>query len=446
MTWHVYPTIGSRDLFRPEKFREGDKKLRIPIDSPGVPNEVRSSRTWGILDSHRLNVQEIVVELYRVAVAAYSADVRIPRKDAFDKWTRDMALYIPTSNVELWQSAVGLMQEFLSFLTGDHWMVHVRERKARRPSRNIKKWRKGKSLKHSTVSFFSGGLDSFIGAVDVLSSGEGLALVGHYHEAITKDAQARVFKNLVKSILPGQLDLLQFYICPPKALTEVQESSSRSRSFLFLALGILVASALGGNGRLVVPENGFIGVNVPLTGTRLGSLSTRTTHPHTLHLFQAILARLGIQVRIDTPYRFSTKGEMIEQTKDRACVEKYAKTTFSCAHPSQGRWDKQDPNQQCGYCVPCLIRRAAMNRVGLDSPDDYRYDVLHACPSGTRSADLQAFLIALEHSKSRSPIASILQSGPLHATPAEVNQYVGVYERGLQEVANFLNKRRWGHL
>jgi 7-cyano-7-deazaguanine synthase in queuosine biosynthesis len=443
MKWHVYPTIGVRDLFRPDNIRSGDRELRIPIDSSGIPNEIRSEKTWKILDSRRLKVQNVAVELYRTAVAVFSADMRILRNTAFDRWTRDIALYIPVSDIALWEDVTELIQEFLSFLTGDHWTIYVREYNALRPAFDRNEWRKGKSLGHSAASLFSGGLDSFIGAVDTLSTDKGIILVGHYQEGFTKSAQTQLFNYLTSHFPPDQIDLLQFYICPPKSLTDEEESSSRSRSFLFLALGILVASALADDARLIVPENGFISLNIPLTGTRLGSLSTRTTHPHTLHLFEKLIAELGIRIPIETPYRFITKGEMLEQAKEQSFVQKYVRDTLSCAHPSQARWDKKDPNKHCGYCVPCLIRRAAMHRVGLDSPEDYTYDVLNALPSGERTTDVSAFLIALEHSKSRSLISSILQSGPLHATSTDIGQYLGVYERGLREVADFLNERAW---
>ena len=186
MTWHIYPTIGSTDSFRPGQLHSDDNELRIPIESPGVPNEIRSNRTWNVLDSHRLRVQNIAVELYWLAVAVYSADIRIPRSSAFDRWTRDITLYIPTSDVDLWQGKKELIQEFLSFLTGDHWTVCIRFRNAHRPGTKVRKWRKGRSLgSNVTVSLFSGGLDSFIGAVDALSNSR-LALVGHYQEGLTK--------------------------------------------------------------------------------------------------------------------------------------------------------------------------------------------------------------------------------------------------------------------
>lgn len=42
-------------------------------------------------------------------------------------------------------------------------------------------------------------------------------------------------------------------------------------------------------------ENGFIGLNIPLTGGRKGTCSTRTTHPHFLRQFNDILETVGIK-------------------------------------------------------------------------------------------------------------------------------------------------------
>jgi hypothetical protein len=64
----------------------------------------------------------------------------------------------------------------------------------------------------------------------------------------------------------------------------VNERSQRARSIIFFAYGVLAATALkryhdGQPVTLYVCENGFIAINPSLTTARLGSLSTRTTHP-----------------------------------------------------------------------------------------------------------------------------------------------------------------------
>ena len=58
----------------------------------------------------------------------------------------------------------------------------------------------------------------------------------------------------------------------------------RTRSLNFLAFAIVSAYALQEFVQeeidVFVPENGVISINAPLTVRRVGTLSTRTTHPY----------------------------------------------------------------------------------------------------------------------------------------------------------------------
>src|SRR5712664_2091842 len=89
------------------------------------------------------------------------------------------------------------------------------------------------------------------------------------------------------------------------------EKTTRGRSFLFLALGVLVGTGFAGPFTLRLPENGLIALNVPLDRLRLGSLSTRTTHPFYLARWNELLKLLGISGRLENPYWNKTKGEMV---------------------------------------------------------------------------------------------------------------------------------------
>ena len=121
---------------------------------------------------------------------------------------------------------------------------------------------------------------------------------------------------------------------------------------------------------LYVCENGFISINPPLTGGRLGSLSTRTTHPVVLSLLQQILDAAGLRVRIINPYHFKTKGEMLRECQDQDLLEAHAFQTTSC-----GRF-KQFGYKHCGRCVPCLVRRAAFHAWKGEDPTYYVYENL----------------------------------------------------------------------
>jgi SHS2 domain-containing protein len=82
---------------------------------------------------------------------------------------------------------------------------------------------------------------------------------------------------------------------------------------------------------IYVPENGLISLNVPLDRLRVGAWSTRTTHPFYMARWHEILDGLGIAARLQNPYRFKTKGEMLAECKNQNIVRKNAIDTISCS-------------------------------------------------------------------------------------------------------------------
>lgn len=400
--------------------------------------------TWRTLDLHRLHPSPIAVELFRVAVASYTADVRIARDDAFDRWTRDLVLHLPSSNPSAWDPALPILTELLTFLTGDHWDVRVRRARVARPAPQPDIIRKSLELAADAVCLFSGGLDSLAGAIDQLDSGRRLALVGHNARGahrFSSPRQTALHQALSAAYGNDAATLLQFWITPDAKIGK-NEPTQRGRSILFLTLGALVASALGAGTPLIVPENGFISLNAPLTPGRLGSFSTRTTHPHTLELFEQLLAALGLDVPIEFPYRFLTKGELLAACADQLRLSATARTSNSCAHPNERQADPARPQDHCGYCVPCIIRRTAMSCIGLDNPNDYRFD-LHRersllDTSSARAGDLVAFETAIARVRSRGTIRppDVLANGVL--PPGQVLEFVDLQHRGLDEISRFL--------
>lgn len=193
-----------------------------------------------------------------------------------------------------------------------------------------------------------------------------------------------------------------------------------------------------------MPENGLISLNVPLTSSRLGSLSTRTTHPYTMALLREVLSALDLKVRLHNPYLFRTKGEMLEDAANQELVRSSTALTVSCAHPTAGRFTGGEGSGvgHCGYRVPCIIRRAALAKVGFDPLEEYRVDVTENDPETKRQVeDLRAFLIAVERARDGVSVRDLLRAGPLRPDPEELRQHLGVYHRGLDEVARLLTGR-----
>lgn len=72
------------------------------------------------------------------------------------------------------------------------------------------------------------------------------------------------------------------------------DKKTRGRSFLFFAAGAFAVSGFDKRFVLYVPKNGLIALNVPLDPLRLGSFSTRTTHPFYIAKWNEVLKMVGI--------------------------------------------------------------------------------------------------------------------------------------------------------
>jgi hypothetical protein len=439
MTWHIVTLAGPEDNFTPV-LKTGDRQLVVPFNVPGHPDSLQT-RVQDVLAEYDLSPTLSARDLLNAAMAAYTADVRVARDEAFDGWTRDFALHLAVQNENGWGEGATTLEKALSFLTGDRWKIRVRRAPESYESPQGRQPRVVRRLRTNTVCLFSGGLDSFIGAVDQIESIGQVALVGHHSAGggATSKSQSDALAALRTEYDEDTTPLLQFWVTPPKGEERVSEITTRGRSIMFIGLGVLVASGLGAD-RLIIPENGLISLNVPLTNSRLGSFSTRTTHPYLIALMRELLQALGIGVRVELPYRFKTKGELIRECANQRVATTGLSATMSCSHPGANRFQMRDPNMHCGYCLPCIIRRAAISASGIPDPTTYAFEDLSQPLSDDRRADLRVIKMGLDRYGRKLPrIADILVPGPLLASADELREYLGVFRRGLVEVGSFLN-------
>ncbi len=434
MTWQIVALAGQRDS---HPFAGRKEVLRVRFDAPGDPN----SPIMTIADTfarNGVNPSPVALDLLRLAVSVYAADTRVLRDDAFDGWTRDLALHAFVHDLTRWQGSAPLIERLLNFLTGDHWTVILRQApKTYRPI-VAAAGRHPRRVVADTVCLLSGGLDSFVGAIDLLDAGHRLAFVGHQSRGggATSRAQEAVERILEDAYGNDRVPYLHLFVSPPPLRGRRSESSTRSRSLLFLSLALATASGIEAT-RLVVPENGFISLNVPMTPSRLGSLSTRTTHPHFIALLNALLSQLEIGTRIELPYRFATKGELLSTCTNQKVLRQGFAHTVSCSHTEAGRYHG-DPNLQCGRCVPCVVRRAAIAVLGVD-PTRYGHPNLSIPPAGDAGIDLRVLRFGLARFADRGPtLADVLVPGPLDAPADELQRYLGVFVRGLDELRSLL--------
>ncbi len=416
----------------PIQFIEGDKKLSF-----GLGQLIDALTRRGVIPS------EVAVDLAILSATVTAADTRISRAtESQDSWTREIDLYVPVSDPALFGTQADLIERILAFLTGDRWRLYFRPRLKAHATLVNKKELKVASF--DSVCLFSGGLDSFIGAIDLLDAGRNPLLVSHYWENSTSSQEicaqriGAVYGDLDPRHVRARVGFANNLVKGSES-----ETTTRGRSFLFFGMAVLAASGLN-DPAIVIPENGLISLNVPLDPLRLGAWSTRTTHPFYLARWQELLVGLGISGTIENPYRFMTKGEMVAACTNQKLLQ-YAAETISCSSISKGRWKKLSKGH-CGHCTPCLIRRASLVKgLGADATP-YALSNLNGIKLDAQRADsehIRSFQLMSQRLGKRAGIEHVLvhKPGPLtDYSTAEIEQYGAVFKRGIEEVAAVISK------
>jgi hypothetical protein len=383
-----------------------------------------ASRLW-------VQPSRAAMDFLSIAMAVTAADTFVLRDAAFNRWNREFEIVLPLAEPVRWQSVQQELEAALLFLSGDTWHFRFeRDGVWPPPMEAIRRRVDVLDLsKVDCVALFSGGLDSAIGVKDLIALGNRPLLVSH---ASRGDAD---HQNRVATLLPPYFQRMSVNTYP--TLKNVDDDNMRTRSFQFLALAALACQTLTSfrgltAAKLYICENGLIALNPPLTPRRIGSLSTRTAHPHFLSSIQKIWTTVGIPASIENPYAFETKGEMVHARSDDEGFPHFVAETVSC-----GKWKRR--NQQCGRCVPCLIRRSSLHAAGVADETSYEFDNLLEVMADTNGRD---DLIAVQSAISRlrnQPMGRwVLQAGPLPWEAELREKYFAVARRGMNELEGYL--------
>jgi hypothetical protein len=392
------------------------------------------------------DVPEVALDFLFLASAVYAIDKLVERQTSDDNWTRDLEVELPVSRPYLWTSAAEGLDRCLSFLTGDRWAFRFTALCSTlgRPRPGIPPLPPGPNRrKVGAVCLYSGGLDSLVGAIDWLESNrdDALVLAGHHDRFVAGPFGDQL--RLLDELRPHYPDRIRTLLAQVIQEPPGGETTYRSRSLLFIALGMYAATSLDGV-PLLIPENGTIALNAPLTPSRRGSCSTRTAHPFYLETLRAALRMVGITNEIANPLLMKTKGEVVSRCLNRDLLKKTALLSVSCAKRGhRSTWENRSA-QGCGRCMPCIYRRAALHTVGLDV-EPYGVDVCsgavdldatdHDAPN-----DFRACLSFLRLDLDRRAMAShLMASGRLRLD--DLPAYSDVVVRAMDEIRTLLGDK-----
>jgi len=314
------------------------------------------------------------IDLVRIAAAVLAADRSASRSGSLSRWNqRDISLTVDVLAVTPWNDVRVDLERLLGFLTGDIWHFTFQ----RRTGNPEQIGAVGIDAKRAVL--LSGGADSATGALlsarELATRDEKQVLVSHWASPTLSPLQTRIAKEIERLVPGAQADHVKVHLArgrrSPSGTSYGRENSSRSRSFLFIALGLAVASV--NKIPLWIPENGYASINPPLSRSRRGSLSTKTTHPKFLGDLIAVLDNVGAHSDLVNPYANITKGEMFAQVRDAFGVEEasaFLSETSSCSHTGAKTYGIS-PKVACGVCFGCVLRRASFAASGVADTTTY---------------------------------------------------------------------------
>lgn len=330
----------------------------------------------------RHNISSRLVDFLEIASYVFTADCATGRGKKWtddystEPWGRDFAFVIPVRDPDFWNTAKikDHVEEVLGFLSNDKYSFTFLPLGCDRADQqsyfefgDLEDW-----PFHSPerVLMFSGGLDSLAGAVDTAMSGGKSVLVSHRPVSTLDSRQKRLFTELQRRF-PDQLIHIPVWI--NKAESFGREPTQRTRSFLYAALGTLVAQSVQAGG-VRFYENGIVSLNLPIAEEALRARASRTTHPVALHLLASLCTAVAERdFAIDNPYLFKTKTDVVETLGSHQAAYLIAHTC-SCSHSMF----QSKTQRHCGRCSQCIDRRfatTAADVLAYDSETDYVSDV-----------------------------------------------------------------------
>ena len=167
-------------------------------------------------------------------------------------------------------------------------------------------------------------------------------------------------------------------------------------------------------------------------------------HPYFIKRFEEALSLLGHNIHINNPYLFKTKGEMLVENRNTDLISKLATKTLSCSHGGghTATWYNRN-SLNCGYCIPCTIRRASIHKFNnsLDRCNDYGHRLKNEdikISSHEKRLDLLALAYFLNKNLTRAEVKREIK---LMAKIDDIEEVTDMLLRGYAEIKQYINDK-----
>ena len=334
---------------------------------------------------------------------------------------RDPAVFVP-------------LQRTLAALSGDEFRIEPRER-----TRDGELATDGGSIPSGRLDVvpFSGGLDSFAGALRLVRQRRNVVLVAQRSSPRIEP----FLRKLVEYLRREGSERVAFV---PVWHEREGRAVPRARGFLFAAMSAAIAAS---RPRSAVRffENGVVSLGLPLSAAGLTVPISRSAHPRVLAGYQKLFSKLaGRTIAVDNGFLFTTKAEVVRGLQEDRGAALIA-TTVSCTRRASR------PHTHCGLCAQCIDRRFATLAAGAfgDDPSSlYAVDLLTGDrPNGEPRVVVEAYVRAATEIARASDHELFAQHGELARVLAHVpgtadeaaTQLVDLHRRHAAEVEEVMD-------
>ncbi|WP_107943253.1 hypothetical protein [Metasolibacillus fluoroglycofenilyticus] len=282
-----------------------------------------------------------IVDLITVMGAIYCADVSVTARKT------KLVIEIPVFQVEVWRDLTDKIKHLLKWVSDEDYQISFRlfnedlmEKKETQLKLSLD------SPNKRIVSLFSGGLDSLTGAYYNFKNEISSDYIGFLNKREEATKQ-RLLANFYKEKLNPTPDIILI----EKPVDKKQHYTQATRSLLYFSLAVAKAY-YNQSDQVNLYENGVLTLNPNL----YGRFTTKTTHPKTIFEYNNLLSELNINIQVNHPFIYKTKGESINEMDLE--FKNVIQDSFTCG---AGRSDVLKVHEgQCGVCIPCILRKISM--------------------------------------------------------------------------------------
>jgi len=393
-------------------------------------------------------MHSLVKDLLDIGVVLYMADLHTKREFNLE---RQISIIMPVRHPFIWSNAQKKIEKTVSFLGRDNFSIRFVKRKEK--ADKVKKFYVKPNNK--CVCLFSGGLDTLSGAVWALENKLDPVFVSHYSSGLLSGKQKLLINELEK-IYGKSLEHLDMRVSKasgkkvknhlPAPFNSVMIQHLRSFLFLCLASAVALESNIK---KIYILENGSVTLNPLFSEARI---NTRTTHPHFLTGFGELVRKVfGVDIIIESPFLYLTKGEVVKNLA-KPKLNGLAAKTISCWNWSRvplramQKGFKKFNGRHDGVCIPCIIRRASMNRAHLfDKDARYLTNVFTQFSKLERNdKTMVADFLRFCQSVKSLPDSELLFRFPdlsLYEKGIDAKKIVDMYKRHSKEVVDWFRSR-----